>query len=230
MIEIQPDILLIQGRASNFYLCIDQDGLTLIDAGMPKEKALLFKVLDEFGYQPQQLLRILVTHADIDHAGSLAAIQSVTGAAVFAGEETAQLLQKGKSPDHLPRLIQWLANTFFKYQPVPQSCLHIVNDGDELPVLNGLVALATPGHTNDHFSFYSVKKGVLFTGDAINNRNGILQRTPKRITADEEAANQSAISLIELAPATILCGHGDPIRDHDAADLTTFFNNLRQNE
>jgi len=228
--EIRPNIHLIRGRASNFYLCVDQDDLTLIDAGMPNERQHLFELLDELGYQPQQLIRILVTHADIDHAGSLAAIQSATGAAVYAGQQTAELLQKGKSPDHLPRLMQWIANTFLKYQVVSESCLKILNDGDFLPVLNGLVALATPGHTNDHFSFYSASEGILFAGDALNTRDGNLQRTPKRITVDEEAANQSAIQLIELTPATIACGHGDPISNHDARDLMRLFNQLRQNE
>ena len=159
--EIRPDLHLIKGRASNFYLCIDEDGLTLIDAGMPKEQQLLFDLLDELGFQPQQLKRILITHADIDHAGSLAAVQNTTGAAVYAGEETAKLLQSGKSPNHLPRLLQWIANTFFKYQSVPQSCLKIFTNGEELPVLGGLLALATPGHTMDHFSFYN-SKGVFF--------------------------------------------------------------------
>jgi len=228
--EIRPNVHLIKGRASNFYLCIDQDGLTLIDAGMPKEQQRLFDLLDELGFQPQQLLRILITHADLDHVGSLAAIQSATGATVYAGEKTAQLLQTGKSPDHLPRLMQWIANTFFKYKPVPQSSLKIFHDGDELPGLTGLAALATPGHTRDHFSFYNAEEGVLFAGDALRTEDGVLQRSPKRITADEEAANISAIKLIELTPATFACGHGDPISNHDMADLMKVFNTLRRDE
>ena len=228
--EIRPDVYLISGRASNFYLCIDEDGLTLIDAGMPKEQQLLFDLLDKLGFQPQQLLRILITHADLDHVGSLAAVQKATGAAVYAGEITAQFLRSGKSPNHLPRLLQWIANTFFKYQPVPQTCLKIIRDGDELPVLNGLIALATPGHTMDHFSFYNSKEGILFAGDALKTKDGILQRSPKRITADEDAADNSAIQLIELAPATFACGHGDPISNHDMGDLMKTFNTLRQDE
>lgn len=225
--ELRPNVHLIEGKASNFYLCIDPDGLTLIDAGMPKEQQRLFDLLKELNFQPQQLSRILVTHADIDHVGSLAAVQSATGATVFAGEKTASLLQKGKSPQHLPRLAQWFVNTFIKYKPVPQSCLQIIQDGEELPVLAGMVALATPGHTEDHFSFFSATEGVLFAGDALNTRDGILQRSQKRITADEGAANQSAIRLIELAPATISCGHGQPADDHDMGDLMQVFNMLR---
>ncbi len=101
--QIRPDVYLLKGKASNFYLCKDEDGLTLIDAGMPGEQRLVLDLLDQLGYEPSQLVRILVTHADIDHAGSLAAIQEATGAQVCAGEKTANYLKAGKSPDHLPR-------------------------------------------------------------------------------------------------------------------------------
>jgi glyoxylase-like metal-dependent hydrolase (beta-lactamase superfamily II) len=228
--QIQPDVNLISGKASNFYLCAAEDGLTLIDAGMPKEQQLLFNLLDQLGRQPSQLNRILITHADIDHAGSLAAIQSATGATVYAGEQSAIYLQEGRSPDHLPRFLQWFSNTFFKYRPVPSSCIEILADGDELPLLGGLKALATPGHTADHFSFYSPSTGVLFAGDALNTRNGRLRRTPKRITADEDLANSSAIRLLELTPATIACGHGDPLSDHGVDDMMAFFNELRSSD
>ena len=225
--QIRPDVYLLRGKASNFYLCVDEDGLTLIDAGMPKEQQLVFDLLDQLGHDPAQIVRILITHADIDHAGSLAVIQSATGAQVYAGERTAHYLQAGKSPDHLPRLLQWLSNTFIKYQPVSENSIETFSDGDMLPVLGGLKVLATPGHTSDHFSLYSPSTGVLFAGDAIDTRNGRLNRSRKWLTADEEKADRSAIKLIGLAPAAFACGHGDPLTDHDSGDLMKFFNELR---
>ena len=226
--QIRPDVYLLRGKASNFYLCVDEDGLTLIDAGMPKEQQLVFDLLDQLGHDPAQIVRILITHADIDHAGSLAAIQKATGAQVYAGEMTAHYLQAGKSPDHLPRLLQWFSNTFTNYQPVSENGIKTFSDGDMLPVLGGLKVLATPGHTSDHFSFYSPSTGVLFAGDAIDTRNGRLNRSRKWLTADEEKADQSAIKLIELAPAAFACGHGDPLTGHDSGDLMKFFNEIRE--
>ena len=226
--QILPDVYWLKGKASNLYLCVDEDGLTLIDAGMPGEQRLVFELLDQLGYEPSQIVRILITHADIDHAGSLATVQAASGAVIYAGEMSAQYLKQGKSPDHLPRLVQWLSNIFAKYQLVSESDIDCFHDGDELPVLGGLKVLATPGHTLDHFSFYSPSTGVLFAGDAIDTRSGHLNRTRKLLTADEALANQSAIRLIELAPATIASGHGDPLTNHDSGDLMKFFNELRQ--
>ena len=226
--QIWPDVYLLKGKASNLYLCVDEDGLTLIDAGMPGEQRLVFDLLGQLGHDPSQIVRILITHADIDHAGSLAAILSASGAQVYGSEMTAHYLRTGKSPDHLPRLLQWLSNTFVKYQPVSENSIVTFSDGDELPVLGGLKVLATPGHTSDHFSFYSPSTGVLFAGDAIDTRNGRLNRSRKLITADDEKANQSAIKLLELAPTTFACGHGEPLSGHDSGVLMKFFNELRE--
>jgi len=89
--------------------------------------------------------------------------------------------------------------------------------------------MATPGHTPDHHSFYCPTRGLLFAGDALNTRNGRLQRTPKRITANQQQANQSARKLLELTPATFACGHGSPMQNHSSEDIMQLFNQLRPN-
>jgi glyoxylase-like metal-dependent hydrolase (beta-lactamase superfamily II) len=88
--------------------------------------------------------------------------------------------------------------------------------------------LATPGHTPDHFSFFSPTAGVLFAGDALNTRDGRINLTPPRITADKTAARQSGIRLLELSPAVIACGHGTPSTKHTTDELMHIFDTLRQ--
>ncbi len=227
--EIAPGIYWIDGDGANFYLCEEPEGLTLIDTGMPKRQHFVLQLIDELGYMPQNLKQILITHADLDHAGSLAEIQAETGAVVYAGEETAVHLTTGSAPKHLPRIMEF----FSKYimggiKPIPSAIIKSFADGDTLPLLGGLQMLATPGHTMDHFSFYCPAKGILFAGDALNTRNGRLQSTPPFITADQEAAAQSAIRLLELAPAVIACGHGKPSTNHDMDTLMQLFTQLRQ--
>lgn len=226
--EILPNVHWLDGGASNLYLCVDEDRLTLVDTGMPKRQELVFDAIREIGRQPSDLARILITHADIDHAGSAAAIREQTGAGVYAGPETAELLAKGKSPQHMPWLIQFFIDRFVSYRATPANAIETFQNGEELPVLGGLQVLATPGHTLDHYSFYSPSAGILFAGDALNTRDDRLQSTPRRITADEEAATHSAIRLIELSPAIIACGHGTPMSHHSSDDLMNLFNELRK--
>ena len=139
------------------------------------------------------------------------------------------MLQKGKSPQHMPWPIQFVIDRFFGYKPVQAEVIERIADGDHLPIMGSLQVVATPGHTSDHHSFYNPSQGVLFAGDALNTRNGRLQSTPKRITADPEAARRSAIRLLQLAPGTIACGHGPPSSQHSSDDLMKLFNQLRRN-
>jgi glyoxylase-like metal-dependent hydrolase (beta-lactamase superfamily II) len=147
---------------------------------------------------------------------------------VYTGATTAELLSIGKSPQHMPRLIQFVLDRFMGYPLVPMAAIQVVRDGDILPVLGGLHVLATPGHTLDHHSFFSPTTGVLFAGDALNTRDDRLQSTPKRITADETAARQSALRLLELTPSVIACGHGAPMSNPSSSDLMALTNALER--
>jgi glyoxylase-like metal-dependent hydrolase (beta-lactamase superfamily II) len=126
----------------------------------------------------------------------------------------------------MPRVVQWIIDTFMKYGAVAQGQISIFRDGDTLPFLGGLQVLATPGHTMDHFSFFSPSTGVLFVGDALNTRDGRINLTPPRITADKTAAHRSATRLLQLSPTVIACGHGTPSTRHTPDDLTNLLHSL----
>jgi glyoxylase-like metal-dependent hydrolase (beta-lactamase superfamily II) len=227
MKEILSGVYCLEGSV-NIYLFVEEDGITLVDAGMPRSDKKVLNAVQELGHQPEAIKRILVTHSDLDHVGSLAAIQAATGAMVIAPAEAVDYFQNGRFPKHLPAPMQWLLDTFLKTKPVPQACIQLCQDEDELPLLGGLQVMATPGHTPDHHSFYSPSLGLLFAGDALRVDNGRLQRSPKRITANQEEANNSAIKLLELTPAVFACGHGKPMQNHSSDDIMMLFNELRK--
>lgn len=226
--EIVPNVHGLEAGGSNVYLVVEPPNIVLIDAGMPWKQQVILDFLGQLGHQPSDLSHILITHADMDHVGSLAALHRATGAQIMAGAESAKLIDRGKSPKHMPLVVQWIIDTFMKYGAVSQEQISVFGDGDTLPFLGGLQVLATPGHTLDHFSFYSPSTGVLFVGDALNTRDGRIQLTPPRITADKTAARRSASRLLELTPAVIACGHGTPSSNHTADELMQLYNSLRQ--
>lgn len=225
--EIAPNVHWLEAGA-NVYLVIDTPNIVLIDTGMPRQQDTILNYLKHLKYQPTDITHILVTHADIDHTGNLAALYKASGAQLLAGAGSARLIDQGKSPKHMPILVQWIIDTFMKYGAVPQEKISTFEDGDILPILNGLQVMATPGHTLDHFSFYSPTAGILFAGDALDTRNGRLNLTRPAITADKTAARRSAIRLLELSPATIAAGHGPPSTKHTSDEIMKLFNTLRQ--
>ena len=205
--QVHPRLHQIEA-GGNVYICRDEDGLTLLDCGMPRSAPKILAAVAALGYAPGDVRRILVTHGDIDHIGSLAALQQATGAAVFAGAATRNLLVAGKLPKHLPWLAHVLSGLFFRSRPLAAALITVVAPGDRLPVLDGVEVMATPGHTLDHMSFFSPSTGILLVGDALNTRGGRLQSTPNNITADRQAALQSARRLLDRQPALFACGHG----------------------
>lgn len=224
--EVAPNLFWIEGRASNIYLWRAESGLLVVDSGMPGEGKKILAYMRENDLDPQDVVAIVITHADIDHAGSAAELSTQTGAPIYASARTAGYLAAGKSPKHLPRLAQFISDRFFGYKPVAGQDVRIIEDGQRLPELDAWQALATPGHCDDHFSLYSTAHGVLFAGDALNTRDDRLRLSGKRITADQATAARSARRLLELTPAVIACGHGRPFVDHDAADIMMMFQQL----
>jgi glyoxylase-like metal-dependent hydrolase (beta-lactamase superfamily II) len=226
--EISPNIVWLDGGSSNLYLCEDEDGLTLVDTGLPGREDLVFDAVNNLGREQSSLVRILITHADADHAGSAAYIQEQTGALVYASSPTAELLRTAKAPKHLPTLLHWLLDLRRRYEAVPESAISICQDREVLPVLGGLRVMATPGHSHDHHAFYSPTTGVLFAGDALTTRGDRLGLLPQIMTGDIDAARRSAITLLGVAPAIFACGHGSPMSSHSSDDLMNLLNTLRK--
>jgi glyoxylase-like metal-dependent hydrolase (beta-lactamase superfamily II) len=222
-----PEIHWLEG-AGNVYLYTSDDGLALIDCDRPGRAGVILDYVRRLGHEPSAIKQIVITHADWDHAGSAAALQAATGATVYAGAMTASLLQKGKSPRHLPRAIQFLIDRFAGYAPLPATAITIVADGQRLPLPYPLQPLASPGHTPDHFSFVDRTRGILFAGDALNTRGGQLGLARALITNDVTAAHRSARRLLQQTPSLFACGHGPPLQGHSATDLIQFLQTVKE--
>jgi glyoxylase-like metal-dependent hydrolase (beta-lactamase superfamily II) len=179
----------------------------LIDAGMPGVAPLVFETLQQLGRRPRDLTHILLTHADIDHVGSAAAIAAQSGARVVAGAATAAHLQAGTMPKHMPAPIQFVMERLMRYDTVAASQIDICTTGTELPLLGGLAVIPAPGHTADQHAFFSRSRGILFAGDALETRSGVAP-SQRRVAADYPTVLRTAHRLLSLQPTLIACGHG----------------------
>lgn len=197
----------------------------LVDTGMPG-RIDVAAYLDKLGHPPTAITHILVTHADIDHVGNLARIQQESGAMIYPSPHSAELLARGDSPSHNSRVMKWVIDRFMRYEPVSPEAIHVVKDGDRLPILDGIQIIAAPGHTADQIAFFSQVRGILFAGDALFTRNG-LACSGRWLSADYQQARQTALALLALSPAVFACGHGEPMTTHTDEDVMALFNALR---
>lgn len=218
--EILPNVHIIPNIIANPYLLIDPDGLTLIDAGLQGSHKKILRYLAGLGYEPHDLKRILITHADFDHVGGLAALKAATGAHIFASQIEAQAMLEGhasrplKPRSRLTRLLFDLMARLFK--PASVQADELLLDGQTLPALGGLRVVETPGHTPGHISFFAPSAGILFCGDSIVSEQTGLRGSRGANNWDQAKSDESVRKQAALG-ATIVCsGHGPVVMD--AAD------------
>ncbi len=215
--EITPNVHLVPNVIANPYIIVDPDGLTLIDTGLPGSDKKIMQYLSERGYSAKDLVRIILTHSDLDHVGGAAALKRLSGARVYASAIEAAAIEKGIASRQLKprmtgrRLLMSIVRIFFKPEPVKVD--EILAEGQTLPVLGGLEVLATPGHTPGHISLYSRSTGVLFVGDSIVSRDSTLVCSVPANTWDGEKAVQSVRKQAALNPRVVCSGHGPVVTD-----------------
>ena len=207
--EIAPNIHHIPGITANPYLLIDPDGLTLIDAGLPGTSKKILAYMASLGFKPADLKRILITHADYDHIGGLAALKAATGARVYTSQIEAAALRTGKPSRSLglSNPVLGLLGRLVRAGAVETD--EIVAEGQVLPIQGGLTVLETPGHTPGHISFYASAAGVLFCGDSmVVEKDGTLLPSRPRVTWDAQAVAASVRKQTALGAHTACSGHG----------------------
>ena len=206
----------------NSFLIADDDGsLTLVDAGLKRAEKKVLAALASLGKAPQDVQRIVLTHAHQDHAGGLAGAKAATGASVLAHDRDAVYLQSGKPPqlDHSRlsgRVMNRMRGGFGKVD-VGET----FQDGELLPIGGGLRVVHTPGHSPGHVSLLHEPTGVLITGDAIFNVRG-LRYSPATFCTDIRLSRETAHRLGELEYDVVAFTHGAHISDGARESVRAF--------
>jgi glyoxylase-like metal-dependent hydrolase (beta-lactamase superfamily II) len=206
-----PDIHIIKQIFVNQFLIAGPEGLLLIDTGIGGNTKQILKIINQLGFNPGDLKKIIITHADGDHYGSLADIKKNTQAISYAHPIEADAIKLGISsrvlePHGLQKVLFSLVRPLMKTQPATID--RLLQGGETFDTLGGLRVINTPGHTPGHLSLFSPSTGVLFAGDSITISAGVPQPSAKGNTWDMAIAEQSFKQQMDLNPTAIYAGHG----------------------
>jgi glyoxylase-like metal-dependent hydrolase (beta-lactamase superfamily II) len=182
------------GFTSNSYII--EDGVrVLVDPGHYDHLQDLVELMSEDGFELRDVNWIIVTHAHVDHCGSVHEIQKRYGVKVAMHENERQYMQA--QIEFAPRL---LGLSF-----TPFAVDHWFK-GDESPFLRdlGLKILHTPGHTPGSISIYSPDQKYLVTGDLVFE--GGVGRTD--LGGDSGLLIKSIERVSQLDVEMLLPGHG----------------------
>src|SRR5262252_4688315 len=184
-----------QTRILNLTCILDpSEGPTLVDTGLPGQLEAITTALADAGVGLRDLRRIVLTHQDVDHVGSLPDLVEATGARVLASEVEVPYIDGTERPRYdrpeflqaFPQMAGFLDR--MKRMRVDEA----LADGARLDIAGGLRAVATPGHTVGHLCLYLQRTRTIIAGDALTAEEGRLQGPSPTATADMRTATSWA--------------------------------------
>jgi glyoxylase-like metal-dependent hydrolase (beta-lactamase superfamily II) len=223
MLEITATMM---GRQNTICptLLWDEQNVVLVDTGYPGQLPLFREALEKAGHPFEKLTRIIATHQDIDHIGSLPDMLNAAPRKleVLATEADKPYIQGEKmlikvTPAAIARAMAALPPDMpeeqrqaFKHRlenPPKASVDTTLADGETLPYGGGVIVIHTPGHTPGHCCLYHPASKTLIAADALAVGEGTLVRS-RAFDADTNLAAKSLEKLARYEIETVICYHG----------------------
>ncbi|RLY94395.1 MBL fold metallo-hydrolase [Kocuria tytonicola] len=227
--DVAPGIHMVQSHHVNCYLLEDEDGLTLVDAGLPRVWNELGWAVRELGRTPADLKALVLTHAHFDHVGVAAKLVARLGIPVHAHQrerhlaahpysyahESPAALYPLRHPRAVPVLASMLAGGAAGVRGV--AVTHDLAVGETVPVPGRPRVVLTAGHTYGHCALHVPAADAVLSGDALVTLDPYTGLTGPRVvagaaTADAATALESLGAIAATGARTVLPGHGDPWR------------------
>ncbi|OAV77412.1 MBL fold metallo-hydrolase [Dietzia sp. 111N12-1] len=211
----------------NCYLVEDDDGVTLVDAGLPSMWDLMTETLRRLGRGPADVRALVLTHGHFDHVGFARRARVELEVPVLVHPADGHLAAHPYS--YTPQRNRFLY-PFTHPRSLPvlgrmamAGALTIkgVEGTEELPVGPALdvpgrpVAMFAPGHTGGHCILHLPDRDTVLSGDALVTLDPYTGATGPQIvasaaTADTARAMESLGPIAATGASTVLPGHGEP--------------------
>jgi hydroxyacylglutathione hydrolase len=222
MKEITTDLFLLRGfppAGFNIYLIRSGEQWVLVDTSTKYSRRRILRQL------PGKLEAIFITHAHRDHAGSMHAVASETGAPVWAGALDADAIE-GRADEPIPEqyknhIVNRMAAPWWRdHHPVARR----VQDGEQVA---GFTVIEFPGHTPGQVGLWREADRTVICADVMRSMNLVtglpqLGEMPRIFTVDVSEARRSIRKLSALQASTVCFGHGRPLTKDAAAKLVDF--------
>ncbi|KAD3720657.1 MBL fold metallo-hydrolase [Arthrobacter yangruifuii] len=214
------------------YFVDTEDGITVIDAGLPGHWDDLLTELQAAGRSLHDVRGLVLTHGDSDHIGFAEKLRRECGTPVYVHKLDADRARGGSKPQAAMgsmRVFPLLQFVFYGLRKRGWRTQYLtevneVADGDILPLPGAPRVIALPGHSPGSIAVHVPAADAVFVGDALTTRHVLTGRwgiQPAPFTDDPEAALDSLARLAGIKAGWLLPGHGAPWRGNpgDVQDL-----------
>ncbi|MEF2978669.1 MBL fold metallo-hydrolase [Subtercola sp. YIM 133946] len=219
--KLGPSLHRIGNDIVAVYLIVTDEGITVIDAGLPGMYADLKNELATIGRSLADIRGAIITHGDSDHIGFAEQLRRETGVPIYLHEADAARskgLEKTKSPGGHMKIgptLGFAAYSLRKGMFSPKYLTEVSElvGGETLDLPGAPQIIRMPGHSPGSIAVYSPLVDAVFVGDALTTRhvlNGVTGMQPAPFTDDPAEALESLSHLEGITATWVLPGHGAP--------------------
>jgi glyoxylase-like metal-dependent hydrolase (beta-lactamase superfamily II) len=193
----------------NCYLVRESDGFTLIDANLSNSADDILAAAKTLG---APIRRILLTHAHVDHVGSVDALLTKLGPTQVEFTSNARTLPLLKKPPD-KSLQPGESNEEIRggLPGIEARPTRLLVEGE---LYGSLRTIETPGHIPGHLAFLDERDGTLYAGDALASVRHLTVSGyppwffPNVGTWSKATAVATANKLLSFPIVRFACGHG----------------------
>ncbi len=204
LVELSPNVQMVQGGGANNLIVNMKDGLAVFDA--PTDEGQSKWVIDaaKAKYPGKPIKYLVLTHHHMDHTGGMRAFAAEGATVIVPAPDKAYFEQVIKAPHTLEPDAQQKAMKSATVQEVKDT-FSIKDDMAEINLYN----IPNP-HVDGYLLIHVVKDNILWVTDLISPR-GPIARNPATVAVGE------ALRKHNITGATIAGGHGLTAKQADIA-------------
>lgn len=219
--EIGPHLHRIGNDTVAAYLVTTDEGVTVVDAGLPGHWADLVRELEVLGRGLDEVRGLVLTHGDSDHTGFAERLRREHGVPVFVHVDDADRAKGGPKPRtglgpvRPGALLGFTAYAVAKRAWRSEALTEVVEvrDGQTLDLPGEPRIVSTPGHSPGSVAVHVPLADAVMVGDALTTKHVLTGRRglqPAPFTDDPALALDSLGRLAGLDASWVLPGHGTP--------------------
>jgi len=192
----------------HIYLIDGRDELALIDTGVGIEVEKIFANIEEDGFDPTKVKKVILTHIHADHAGGCREMKERLGCTIFAPKNEINLLERG-TDEELGLILAKQSGIYSPDYVFSHCSVDVaVSNGDTIRVGElQLKAISIPGHSPGSTCYFLEHRGkrILFTGDVVfyDGKIGLLNYWGSNLADYRSYINR----LASLSVDVLLPGH-----------------------
>ncbi|WP_027347041.1 MBL fold metallo-hydrolase [Hamadaea tsunoensis] len=219
--QLGPHLHRIGNDIVAVYLVDTDEGVTVIDAGLPGHYGELTAELATMGRSLDDIRGVVLTHGDSDHIGFAERLRREHGVPVYIHAADAERAKGGPKPKVAYGPMKVGATAGFFWYASRKGGLRTnyltevveVADGQVLDLPGAPQIIGLPGHSPGSIAVSVPVADAIFVGDGLTTRHVLTGRRgpqPAPFTDDPQQALASLTRLADLPATWVLPGHGTP--------------------